>query len=150
MAYFYCRTRTHPGIDICPENHLDSDWNPSLSLCNGNSFCTLQCNHLVWSLNPGRYSSPCPAKLTSHQILNSALSCPRIFLIIIGKIERSNQITAQRSNAWRTLFYKCGHNSHKNVWTFYTNSEPDYHDGRRGGGGVDKVNYHLVRNSCGW
>ena len=50
-----------PGTDICPKmatvviRDSDSDWNLSPSLCNGNSFCTLQCNHRVWNLSPNPY-----------------------------------------------------------------------------------------------
>ena len=41
-----------PGMDIyIPKigtlmiGDLDPDWNQSSSMCNGNSFCTVQCSH---------------------------------------------------------------------------------------------------------
>ena len=33
----------------------------SLSLCNVNMFCIVQCSHQVWNSNPSPYTSPFPA-----------------------------------------------------------------------------------------
>ena len=62
----HCRTRARIPIEVrisVPETGTvtiedpDLEGNPSQSLCNGNSSCTVQCSHPVRSLN----SSPCPA-----------------------------------------------------------------------------------------
>ena len=34
-----------PKMVIVTIGDLDLDWNPSLSLCNVNTFCTVQCSH---------------------------------------------------------------------------------------------------------
>ena len=61
LKYIHCRTRTRTSIRVqisiskmgtVTIRDPDLDQNLSQSLCNGNSFCTVQCSHRVWSLNP--------------------------------------------------------------------------------------------------
>ena len=59
LRFFF--TFLNTDSDSIQKWDLDPDWNWSQSSRNGNSFCTVQCWDRVWSLNPKRYLSPCPA-----------------------------------------------------------------------------------------
>ena len=51
--YLYQNEYSNNGGSIC-------DLKYESELCNGNSFCTVQCSHRVWSPNSNWYPSPCP------------------------------------------------------------------------------------------
>ena len=61
MAYLHWRIGTRmpirvwisvPKMGTVAIGDPDPDWNLSLSPCDGNNVCTVQCGHYVWSPNP--------------------------------------------------------------------------------------------------
>ena len=62
MAHLYYRRRTRVQIrTLIPVLYTIGTRDQSLSLCNVNMFCTMQCSQWVWNVNLSLYPSPSPA-----------------------------------------------------------------------------------------